>query len=534
MNLPVQLDRHGAIPLQDQLFEQLRQLILTGKLKPNSRIVATRFLAEQAGVSRTTVLLAYERLIAEGYLETRPAIGTFVCSTLPEQPKPKPGHNPASGVCRQASLYPAAFHGALAQHADVPGGTIDFSPSRLHSNHLLPSKLWLADMRNAFARAPGGIAQPLPAAGIEPLRRAIADYLAATHGITVPAEQVIIVNGRRQACGLVAHLVQRRGDRVVMEAPGDKTVADFFKARDAQLVHVPVDERGLETGRLPQGPVSLAYVTPARQNPIGGTMPQSRRMSLIAWAREAGSYLIEDDSDSEFRYRGTLPLPLAALDPYGLVFYMGSFAKTLGEGVGLGYLVVPAEFVEPILAIKSMAEDGRPWLGQMVVTDLLVSGAYEHHLRRVRKTYMERRDCLIKALREHFGDIRLIGTEIGTELTWILPESFPPAQAICGAARARGVNIEHAIDTNAGRYRDKALIFGYAALTPAQLRQGIERLAASLPESESAMLHDLEYGERNDARHGNAEPSRSMFPEFRTRRKQAHCRGHLLQEPSSV
>lgn len=537
MNLPLQIDRRNAIPLQDQLFEQLRQLILTGKLKPNSRVIATRFLAEQAGVSRTTVLLAYERLISEGYLETRPAIGTFVCSTLPEVPKPKPGHNPASDISRQASLYPAAFHGSLTPHPYVPGETIDFSRSRLDASHLLPSKIWLQGMRNVFARAPEGMAQPLPAAGIKPFRHAIADYLAATRGIMASPEQVITVNGRRQACGLVAHLVQRRGDRVVLEAPGDEGVADFFKARDAQLVHVPVDEHGLETRRLPQGSVSLAYVTPARQNPIGGTMPQARRVALITWARQAGAYLIEDDSDSEFRYRGTLPLPLAALDPYGLVFYMGSFAKTIGEGVGLGYLVVPAEFVEPILAIKSMAEDGRPWLGQMVVTDLLTSGAYEHHLRRVRRTYMERRDCLIKALQEHFGDVRLIGTEIGTELTWVLPENMPPAQAVCDTARAHGVNIEPVIEQNPStvmsRYHGKALILGYAALTPAQLQQGVARLAASLSESGSAMVHGLENTAEIGAGRGNAGPSQPKFAKPGACRGTARCRLQLLPEPSS-
>ncbi|MGA7673597.1 MAG: PLP-dependent aminotransferase family protein [Rhizomicrobium sp.] len=482
MNLPLQLDRGASVPLQDQLFEQLRQLILTGKLKPNSRIIATRFLADQAGVSRTTVLLAYERLIAEGYLETRPAIGTFVCSTPPAQPRLESAPNSISDIPRQASLHPAAFRSSLTPRADVPDGIIDFNPSQFDASHLLPVKAWLRGMRNVFEREPDGLAKPQPAAGVPSLRRVIVDYLAATRGVMASQEQVIIVVGRRQACSYVAHLFQRRGDRVVIESPGDEGIVGFFKARDADLIHVPVDEHGLETDRLPHGPVSLAYVTPARQNPLGGTMPQSRRETLIDWARESGAYLMEDDSDSELRYHGTTPQPLAALDPYGLVFYTGSFAKTLGAGLGLGYLVVPPEFVDAIVEIKSMAEDGCPWLEQMVVADLLTSGEYDHHLRRVRKIYLERRDSLIRALRTHFGDIRLLGTEIGTQLTWLLPERFPSARAVCDAAHAHSVNIECVNSGPAGacRYHDKALVFGYGALMTEQLGQGIARLADAL------------------------------------------------------
>ena len=193
-------------------------------------------------------------------------------------------------------------------------------------------------MRNVFADDPDGLAKPQPAAGVTALRQVIVDYLAATRGLMASPEQVVIVIGRRHAFSLVAHLFQRRGDRVVVETPGDEAVAGFFRSRHAEVIAVPVDEHGLETDALPQGPVSLAYVTPARQNPLGGTMPPSRRMALIEWARAIGAYLIEDDSDSEFRYHGTTQQPLAALDPYGLVFYTGSFAKTLGAGLGLGYL----------------------------------------------------------------------------------------------------------------------------------------------------------------------------------------------------
>jgi GntR family transcriptional regulator/MocR family aminotransferase len=481
MNLPLQLDRRAPIPLQDQLFEQLRQLILTGKLKPNSRVIATRFLAEQTGVSRTTVLLAYERLISEGYLETRPAIGTFVCSTPPGDPKRASAQDADLDIRRQAAVHPAAFQVSALPSVNRES-LFDFSPSRFDASHLLPPKVWLRSMRNVFERDPDGLAKPQPDAGLRVLREVIVDYLASTRGIMTSPDRLIIVGGRRQACSLAAHLFQRRSDRVVVEAPGDDSIADFFKARGANLVHVPVDEHGMDTGHLPKGPVSLAYVTPVRQNPLGGTMTQARRTALIEWAREAGAYLIEDDSDSELRYHGTTPQPLTTLDPYGLVMYAGSFAKTLGAGLGLGYLVVPPQFVNAIVDIKSMSGDWCPWLEQMVVADLLTGGEYEHHLRRVRKIYLERRDALIHALRMHFGDVHLIGTEIGTQLTWLLPDRLASAQVVCDLARARGVHIEGVVGEAAksGRFYDRALILGYAAMTPEQLRQGVAAFAEAL------------------------------------------------------
>jgi GntR family transcriptional regulator/MocR family aminotransferase len=481
MNLPLQLDRGAAASLQDQLFEQLRQLILTGKLKPNTRVIATRFLAEQVGVSRRTVLFAYERLIAEGYLETRPAIGTFVCARPPRQSKPEAAGNSPSDIPRQSSLHPASFRTLPAPRPRIADSIIDFSPALVDASHLLPSKVWLQGMRNVFADDPEGLAKSQPAAGVTSLRQLIVDYLAATRGLVASPEQVVIVTGRRHACSLVAHLFQRRGDRVVVESPGDEAVAGFFKTRHAEVIAVPVDEHGLETDALPQSPISLAYVTPVRQNPLGGTMPPSRRMALIEWARAIGAYLIEDDCDSEFRYHGTAQQPLAALDPYGLVFYTGSFAKTLGAGLGLGYLVVPGEFADAIVAIKAMAEDGCQWLEQMVVSNLLSSGEYDHHLRRVRRIYLERRDCLIRALERHFGQVHLIGTEIGTQLTWLMPDHFPPAPTLREAAWSRGVNIEGV--AGACRYRDKALIFGYAGLAPEKLRQGIAALADAVGEA---------------------------------------------------
>ncbi len=471
MNLAIHLDRGTPMSLQDQLFEQLRQMILSGHLKPNSRVIATRFLADQAGVSRTTVLLAYDRLISEGYLETRPAVGTFVSATPPEQP----------GVDR--SIPSCEARAACEPDGCEPGLTseFDFSRWRKDASHLLPDKAWLQGLRNVLDKQKDGLGVRQPSAGATVLRQAIVDHLAASRGVVASPDDVVIVAGRRQACTLIAHAVLARGDRIVVESPGDEDINTIFRIRGGELLRAPVDEQGADTARLPAGPVRLAYVTPARQNPVGGTMPTNRRAELLAWAHTVGAFIIEDDCDASIRYHGTPPRPLKVQDPDGRVFYTGSFSETLGAGVGLGYLVAPTALVDTILAIKSAGEEAGAWLEQMIVADLLTTGAYDKHIRRVRKIYLERRDCLIDALRTKFGDVRLVGDQTGAQLTWILPGHWPSAQHVCDLARLNGVILEPVLsdlvsDDNSCLFHDRAVILGYAGLPPDQLRDGVSRL----------------------------------------------------------
>jgi GntR family transcriptional regulator/MocR family aminotransferase len=482
MNLPLQLDRSAQIPLQDQLFEQLRQLIVTGRLKPNTRLIATRFLAEQVGVSRRTVLFAYERLISEGYLETRPAIGTFVSPTLPDGVRPAATANGVKDESRHAALYPSTMQWSRDPHAAEPPVRFDFGSSSADPVHALPAKVWLRRMRDVLDADPALYARPAPAAGVDALRRVIADYLAATRGILATPEQVVIVAGRRHACSLVAHLFLRRSSRVVIEAPCDAAVADFFRIRSDEVIPVAVDDYGLDVDLLPSGPAALAYVTPARQDPLGGTMPPSRRTALIEWARAAGAYVIEDDRDGELRYQGVAHPPLAAVDPYGLVFHSGTFANTLGDGLGIGYLLAPPEFSASLAAIKTMGMENGQSFEQVVVASLIAGGEYDHHLRRLRKTYLERRDCLMAALKTGFGDVELMGTSAGTRLTWLLREEFPRASQIVEAAAKFGVRLTGVTDPvwQGNPYYESALVLNYAALAPDKLREGVSLLARAI------------------------------------------------------
>ena len=198
----------------------------------------------------------------------------------------------------------------------------------------------------------------------------------------------------------------------------------------------------------------------------------------------SGCYIIEDDCDGKFRYQGLAPPTLASLDPYGLVFHLGTFSKTLGAGLCLGYLVVPEEFIEPVTTLKTMFSKGCSWLDQTVLADFMSSGDYDHHLRRMRKVYMDRRDCLIDAIKDMLPNTELIGTETGSQITCLLPEGSPAAQDIQAAARKDGVNISTLADNDFSQqqylpegFLQRALILGYSTLQEKHIHEGISVLS---------------------------------------------------------
>jgi GntR family transcriptional regulator/MocR family aminotransferase len=480
VTLPLHIDRSSDVSLQDQLFYQLRDLILCGKLPVNTRVIGTRFLAEQCGVSRTTVLITYERLISEGYLETRPTVGTFVSANAPKL-DPNRAHQeaPAASELRQAVIHPSVIEPQA--RATSPSPCMIFRSEAPTPEHGLSAKDWLNRIRALFASDGDLLNQEQPVIGLQSLRQALSDYLAATRGVRASPEQIIVVSGRGQACNLVSHLVLRRGERAVLECPGDPSIRAFFEARGAAIECAEVDEYGLVTSQLPSGPASLAYVTPARQNPIGGTLSYARRRELLAWARAAGTYIIEEDCDSDFRYGAMPPPALAALDVHGLVFHIGSFQHSLGSGFSIGYVVTPEEFVASATAIQAMSDGMTGVLEQAVLAGLLADGGYDRHLNRLRKLYRERRDNLIGALSSNFGDVHLVGQDLGLQLTWILPETGPAAGLVARQAWAQGVHVEPVLgESRASRFRDRALILRYAALSPDELRRGVGRLARAL------------------------------------------------------
>ena len=491
MQLPVKLEPDSGVTLQIQLFDAIRNLILAGLIKPGEVVPSTRALSRQLGVSRNTVLIAYDRLVVEGYLESRPPTGTLVSPDLPDasvSPSMRPNAPISrSSAERQATRHPVLFKGRAHPVANPNRHrlAIDFWVGR-PDPHSFPTKSWRRRLLHNLAFASANLTEYGDPIGILKLRSAIADFLGPARGIKVEPDQVIVVNGSQAALNLVARLLIEKGTTVMIEQPCYQGAAFVFESYGATLRAVPVDDRGADTTHLPDEPASLAYVTPSHQYPLGVTLSLERRLKLLDWAWKTKAYLIEDDYDNDFRHNGSPLIALAGQDVHGCVIYIGTFSKSIGAGIRLGYMVVPPELVEPARVVKTLYDNGQAWLDQATLADFISSGSYNRHLRRIRRTYLSRRDCLVEALQYNFGEVRLTGLEGGMHLAWHLPPDFPQASLIQKIAEDVGVGV-YGLNTGAafnfaGNNWDgeRILLIGYSSVTEDQIRDGIARLARAL------------------------------------------------------
>lgn len=486
MEIPIEIDHGSVSSLQAQIFEHFRHRILCGGLKAGTPVPASRALAGQLGVSRNTVLLAYDRLIAEGYLQARVAIGTFVSLELPETclATARPAVAPAVVRGEPSSQRAIPFAGRAQAVVSAHRVAHDFWLGRPDA-HSFPIKSWRRLTNKALATAGARLTEYRDPAGLPELRQAIADHLAAARGVSVSSDQVIITAGSQSALNLVARLLVREGTPVATENPCYQGAAFLFESHRARMVPVPVDEAGLDVEQLPRQGVMLVYVTPSHQYPLGFTLSLERRLKLIDWARRCGAYIIEDDYDSDFRYRGSPLTALMGLDQYGCVMYLGTFSKSIGAGLRLGYLVVPKALAKAARSAKALLDNGHPWLDQAVMAEFIRSGAYGNHLRRIRQLYCERRDCLVEALHRHFGDVRLSGLESGMHLAWHLPEQFPDAPELQALALRKGVGV-YSLSSGAAHdyggcdYSDRTVVLGFSSLDEHRIRAGIQGIADAL------------------------------------------------------
>jgi GntR family transcriptional regulator/MocR family aminotransferase len=434
------------------------------------------------------VLLAYDRLSAEGYLETRPAAGTLVNSELPDdalrilqQLAPgEPGSAPQSNPIR------LAFKGRAQSVVSPDQGRlpIDFWVGRPDRSQF-PGKFWRQSMLSHLRRPGANLTEYGEPTGLLRLRQAVADYLGPARGIKASADQVIVVSGIQQALNLVARLLVGKGAPVVTECPCYQGAAFVFESYGARLIPVDVDADGLQVSALPGRSVALAYVTPSHQFPLGATLSLERRLRLLDWARRSRAFIVEDDYDSDFRHHRAPLMALKGLDQEDCVVYLGTFSKAIGAGLRIGYMVVPRQLAGPAAAVKTLMDNGHAWLDQAILADFIASGAFDTHLRRIRKIYLARRDCLVESLRQSFGEVALSGLEGGMHLAWHLPPSWPSAGEIQERARRRGVGIyplAMAAAHDYGRYgpAERTLILGYTALSEDLIRRGVALIAASL------------------------------------------------------
>jgi GntR family transcriptional regulator / MocR family aminotransferase len=484
------LSLDGQGPRYTQITRALVSQIQHGALAPGARAPSTRELARDTGCSRNVILLAYEQLLIEGYFVSRQRHGTFVAAgasgTTPLEPgarSPEPvtraaGRGTDNPLSIQGRRLIAATGQALGNVPYHPGCPMDFMYGLCEPDERLVRAFRRALMQPLRDRA-FSYASPL---GDVDLREQIATRLRTARGISRPADHIVLTAGTHQALDICARLLLAPGDRVIMEDPGYEVATCAFEAAGARVVHVPVDRDGLEPARFPAArrPPRIAYVTPSHQFPTGVVMPVARRHALVEWARRTRAFVFEDDYDGEFRYAGQ-PIPaLAGLDPHSVI-YCGTFSKSLFPACRLGYLVLPPSLVDAALRCKWIADRGSSRLIERALAELLRSGDYDRHIRRMQRRYRERRDVLIRSLRHHFGPAAEIeGSSAGLHLIVWLPD-LPPGRlhALVSRCLGEGIGI-YPLAPHARRPLSRAaLIFGYGIIEARDIDRGVQGVASA-------------------------------------------------------
>ena len=445
LQLPLEVARGREPTLQFQLFDQIRRFILDGQLKPGMMVPSSRALAQNLGISRHTVLLAYERLFAEGYLETKAAARTMVSRGIAEigsraESKPATSGQPAADATCTAR-YPVVFNGA-AMRLDRDSSRLiaDFFVGRPGAD-TFPNATWRRLLLQQLAKGGINLTQYGNPAGLEALRDAGAQHLGPARGMRVTADRVVIVNGIQEGMNVVSRLFIAPGTPVAIENPSYQGAAAVFESHGAKLFPIRVDRDGMDPACLPDSRVALLYLTASHQYPTGVTLTLERRFAALGWARRTGTYIVEDDYDSDFRYDGPPLTAIAGLDGEDAVIYMGTFSKSIGAGLRVGYLVLPRELVEPAIRIKSLLNNGHSWLDQAVLAEFIRTAGFARHLQRIRKLYRARRDTLLASLHEHFGPVDVTGELAGMHVMWHLPKDQPNAVAVERIARRVGIGV---------------------------------------------------------------------------------------------
>ncbi len=476
----VTLDGQGG--LGEQLARSLRGALRAGRLAAGDRLPGSRRLARDLGISRNVVVGAYEQLEAEGYLTSRDRSGTFVAALPPDAPfagRPpsvrRPGKTRLNDTARRI-VEAGRRARALAEH-DVPTAlNFEYGVAR-------PDEKTVQELRRLQDRAlRAGCFDYADPAGLRELREALCRHLAVQRGLDADPDQVLITSGSQQALDLAARLMLGVGDRVVVEEPCYQGARQAFSAAGAELLPVAVDAEGLVVDAIPTRNARLVYLTPSHQFPTGAVMPAGRRLELLAYARDTGCILIEDDYDSEFRYDCQPVECIAGLSGLDHVIYIGTFAKSLFPSLRIGYMVLPEPLVEAFQSAKWLTDRGNPSLPQRVLAEFMQSGAYRRHLRRCNRRYAANRTALVGALTDHFGDrVTISGANAGTHLVCRfddLPADRGPS--VIAACKARGATVYPIAPYYQTPPDTVGFLLGFAGLTPDHIAEGVATLAGVL------------------------------------------------------
>ena len=472
-DLAIHLTDENGKHLYEQIYEYIADEIREGKLLAGEKLPSTRSLADYLQVARSTVELAYDQLASEGYIESVPYRGYYICRVeeLYRIGTSGGGLRSEKKGAGQEDGQPGQKDSRTARYFDI-----DFSPNAIDMN-LFPFGTWRKITRDILS----GDRKELFALG-EPrgdleLRKTVCRYLHASRGVNASPEQIIVGAGNDYLLLLLQYILGR-GITAAFENPSYRRAFRIFSSFAARMVTVPSDENGIRVDGLLASGANVAYVMPSRQFPTGTVMPIGRRTELLRWASSAEDrYLVEDDYDSEFRYRGK-PIPsLQSADTAGRVIYIGTFSKSVAPAIRISFMVLPERLMEAYEKNCSFFSSTVSRIDQTILNEFILSGAFERHLNRMRKAYREKHDLLLDCLQPLLNRYRLSGEYAGLH---VLLTSRVPAgeEELLERAAACGVRIYGLKEAALAPFETDyaTVLLGYGGLDQERIKEGIRRL----------------------------------------------------------
>ena len=462
--LTVELKSKDKMPLYEQLYLKIRGLITEGELAEGEKLPSERGLAANLQISRNTVTLAYEQLYAEGYVEVRPQSGYYV-----------------NKIDRINSEKKEEFTDIKNESVNPePEYEYDFSPFSL-CKESFPYRMWDRLYRQCMRDRGEELFNLGERQGDMKLRVAIAKYLFGYRGLSVKPENMIIGAGTGYLLQLLEHLIDEKSI-IAMENPTYMQAYRIFSSLNREVYPINLDENGLKVEELKRSEAKAVYLTPSHQFPTGVVMPIKRRKEILGWAAGEDRYIIEDDHDSEFRYKGLPIPPMKAIDTGNKVVYLGTFSRTIAPAIRIGFMVLPDGLLKVYRKKLAFLACTVPRIDQAVLTEFILGGHYERHINKARKIYKSRHDKLISSLKV-FGDkVKIMGGNAGMHLMVKFKFDMTDEEVVSRAEKS-GIKLvglsKHRIGESP-ESSEACILIGYGNISEDRIEEGIKILVKNL------------------------------------------------------
>lgn len=461
--LTINLNYKDKLPLYEQIYNEIKTLITRGELEKDYRLPSEREFAANLQVSRSTVSNAYKQLDSEGYIEVKAKSGYYV--------------NEVVGVDKITEKSFSKY----VKKEPVPVYKYDFSPLSL-CKESFPYKIWARLHKKCLEEEGENLFNLGESQGDIELRLAISNYLKAYRGIVAKYENIIIGAGTSYLLQLLEHIIPSNFN-FAMENPTYLKSYKILASLERKVIPIELDKSGLRADKLAESGANIVYLTPSHQFPLGIVMPIRRRREILKWAETSKKYIIEDDHDSEFRYRGLPIPPMKSIDNYDRVIYLGTFSRTISPAIRIGYMILPDDLLVQYKKKFGFLSSTVPRIEQAVLRKFIKEGYFERHINRARKIYKMRHDAIIKALKVFKDDITITGESAGMNIAVTFKYDLPFAK-LKELAENSSIKIISLSDYCIGEITKRkylsTLVMGYGALNKKEIEEGITALSEKI------------------------------------------------------